>query len=530
MLHLVSLASLGLLALAGTPAPCESLAGLSTAGEEVLGAESVPAGDWQPPEGDPLKGLPSFCRVRLRLVPSNGSDIRAELWLPAEGWNGRFLGTGNGGYGGVVQHEALGDGIRRGYATVNDDMGTSPARGFDGSALVGKPVRWLDYGFRSTHAAAVAGKRIVAVHYGRTPHHSYFVGCSNGGRQALQAAERFPADFDGIVAGCAAGAGTRAVAQVAWMHAALRATPESMPSKEQVAALHSAVLAACGPTDTGPAGEAWLADPSTCAFDPGALACAGSGTPACLAPAQVEALRKIYSGPVNPRTGARIYAGLPRGAERHGYFAWVASKPQPPWDATFRWVLGADWDVARLDLDRDFSAVLDVLAPIVDAGTSDLSRFQKRGGRLILWHGWNDPVIPAGASIDFYRDLVDRRPGPVARRLASTRSFARLFLAPGVMHCLGGPGPFGFGAVSLGASFDADHDMLSSVVRWVEQGVAPERIVASKLTVDDVPSSGVVLERPLCPWPETAVYRGAGDRSRASSFACRPRPNPSAPR
>ena len=529
MLHALLIATLGIAA-ATSPVPCESLAGLSVTGEEALGAEFVPGGDWKPPEGDPLKGLPASCRVRLRLSLGTGSDIRAELWLPAEGWNGRFLGTGNGGYGGIIMHGALGDGIRRGFATVNDDMGTSPASGLDGSALVGKPVKWLDFGYRSAHAAAVAGKRLTAAYYGRRPHHAYFVGCSNGGRQALQEAEKFPDDFDGIVAGCTAPAATRTIAQVAWMHAALRTSPASLPSKEQVEALHAAVLAACGPTDAGPAGEAWLADPSSCAFDPGALACSGSSPPGCLAPAQVEAMRKIYAGPSNPRTGARILAGLSRGAESYPFFAWLAAQPQAPLDATFRWVLGADWDPTHLDLDRDFAAVLGVLAPIVDAGGSDLSRFAKRGGKLVLWHGWNDPIVPAGASIDHYLDVVARQSGPAARRVETTRSFARLFFAPGVVHCQGGPGPFGFGAVSPGASFDADHDMLAGVVRWVEQGVAPDRFVASKLVVDDDPSSGVVFERPLCAWPKVARYRGAGDRTQASSFACvSPRPSPRSP-
>ena len=496
---------------------CEGLATLPLDGGTVTGSEAIGPGEWKAPDGKLLTDLPATCRVTLRLQPGAGSSIQAEVWLPRERWNWRLLGTGNGSYGGVIFHDDLADGVASGFATVNDDMGTAPAKGLDGSPLVGQPVKWLDFGWRATHATAIAARQVVEAFYGKPPHHAYFVGCSSGGRQALMEAQRFPEDYDGIVAGCAAREFTRTISQVVWMHRALRASAEASPSPEGLQALRKAVLASCGPTDSGPAGEPWLVDPARCAFDPDAIRCgATSGGTDCLTAAQVDAVRKIYAGPRNPRTGAQIYPGLPRGAEPVRYWAFLAGQPQPPWDGIFRWVFGPTWDAATFDFDRDEATLEAVLGPLLDASSPDLSRFARRGGKLLLWHGWSDPLNPAGASVDYYRQLAAAQPGG----LVSLRRFARLFLVPGVDHCAGGPGADGFWAARPASAPDPEHDMLMALVRWVEQGVAPSRIVASKF-LDDQPRKGVAFQRPLCPYPEVARYRGTGDRTQASSFSCR---------
>jgi feruloyl esterase len=301
------------------------------------------------------------------------------------------------------------------------------------------------------------------------------------------------------------------------LHRALRATPESLPTPEKFQALRKAILAACAPTDSGPSGDAWLLDPAACKFDPETIRCKEADGPDCLSAAQVEAVRKIYAGPRNPRTGATVYPGIPLGGEgMNRYLGFVAGQAQPPWDATIRWVFGAQWDAATFDFDRDEATLEEVLGPMLDASSSNLSRFAKRGGKLILWHGWMDGVNPTGSSVDYYKQLVAAQKGS----LAATRRFARLFLVPGVGHCAGGPGPDGFGVARPAAADDAENDMLLAVVRWVEQGVAPSRIIASKFVGDDR-AKGVVFQRPLCPYPEVAQYRGEGERTAASSFACR---------
>lgn len=517
MLQLALAVTTVLLSISEPARRCEELATLPLDGATVTSAVPVGPGDWKTSGGDLVRELPAFCRVSLHLSPSTGSSIRAEVWLPRDGWNGRLLGTGNGGYGGVIDDWALANGVRRGFATANDDMGTTPAKGMDGSPLIGQPVKWVDFGWRATHATAVVSKQVIASFYGKPHHHAYFTGCSSGGRQALMEAQRFPEDYDGIVAGCAAREFTRTIAQVVWLHRALRTATDSTWAPEKLSALRGAVLASCSPTDSGPTGDAWLAEPGACSFDPATIRCQQGDGPGCLTASQVEAVRKIYAGPANPRTGALIYPGLPRGAEPLRYWSFVAGQARPPWDGIFRWVFGSEWDASTFDFDRDEATLEAALGVVLDASSADLSRFARRGGKLVLWHGWSDTLNPAGASVDYYRQVVAAQKGG----LSATRRFARLFLVPGVNHCAGGPGADGFGVGQVASAPDAEHDLLLALVRWVEQGVAPVRIVASKFVDEDDPAKGVAFQRPICPYPEVARYRGAGDRTQASSFACR---------
>ena len=329
MLHFAIAVTAALVGTAEPSSACDKLTGLFTPGVTVIGAETIGPGAWKTPGGKDLDGLPATCRLSLRLSPSTGSSIQAEVWLPLEGWNGRFLGTGNGGYGGVIDHGALANGVARGFATANDDTGTAPAKGRDGSPLIGQPVRWLDFGWRATHTTAAVGKQMVAAFYGKPARHSYFVGCSAGGRQALMEAQRFPEDYDGIVAGCAARQQTRTLAQIVWLHRALRATPESLPTPEKLQALRKAVLAACGPTDSGPSGDAWLVDPAACTFDPATIRCKEGDGPDCLSDAQVEAVRKIYAGSAQPADRRGGACRHPAGRRGDGTVTWGPSPARP---------------------------------------------------------------------------------------------------------------------------------------------------------------------------------------------------------
>jgi feruloyl esterase len=530
-LHLVALAVMATLllapnALAADPSRCEALSKGTVPSAKVTLAEVVPAGDWKDPQGGTRRSLPAFCRVALDLSTGTGSAIRAEVWLPLEGWNGRLLGTGTGSYGGQVDYGQLEETITRGFAGVSDDMGTAPAKGMDGAPLVGQPVKWLDFGHRAAHAAAVVAKQVSAAFYGRPAHHAYFMGCSTGGQQALSEAQRYPEDYDGVVAGCGAWDRIGVHASVVWMHRVLRAEQDALPTAETISLLHKATLAACGPRD-GPAAAEYLLDPSRCAFDPGRLECKEAKGPACIPAAQVRALRALHAGPRNPRTGAVIYPGLPRGAESARYFAFVAGQPTPPWDGLFRWVFGAGWDPATFDFDRDLATVRSVLGEMLDAASADLGAFEKRGGKLLLWHGWADPINSAGNTISYYQRLVAERGGRDRDPLAAVRRFARLFLVPGVKHCWDGPGPDAFGAALRAPSYDSEHDAIAALVRWVEQGVPPDRIVATKFK-DPEAATGIVFQRPLCPWPEVAAPRPGADASRADRWACGPAPGASA--
>lgn len=521
--HLPSLLSMAALlwphpALAEGVTPCQALSKVTFPAAKVTLAEPVPAGDWKDPRGGLHRALPAFCRVALDLSAGTGSAIRAEVWLPQEGWNGRLLGVGTGSYGGQVDYDQLQDTITRGFAGVSDDMGSAPAKGLDGSPLVGQPVKWLDFGHRAAHAAAVAAKQVIAAFYGRPAHHAYFAGCSTGGQQAMSEAQRYPEDYDGIVAGCGAWDRIGVHAAVIWTHRVLRAEPGALPTAESIALLRKATLAACGPKD-GPTGAEYLLDPSRCAFDPGALECKEAKGPDCIPAPQVRALRALHAGPRNPRTGEVVYPGLPLGAESARYLAFVAGQPSPPWDGLFRWVFGPGWDPATFDFDRELATVRGVLGEMLDANSTDLGAFERRGGKLLLWHGWADSINSAGNATSYYRRLVEERRSRDRDPLAAVRRFARLFLAPGVSHCAFGPGPDGFGAAQRASSYDPEHDAIAALVRWVEEGVPPDRIVATRFK-DPETATGIDFQRPLCPWPEVAAPRPGGDASRAEGWAC----------
>jgi feruloyl esterase len=488
-------------------ATCESLTQLKLPHTTITAAELVSEGTFTPPGAKPIEKLPSFCRVAATLSPTSDSEIRIEVWMPASGWNARFEGTGNGGYAGGLAWGSLGGELRRGFAVANTDMGMRPPAGSDASAFVNHPEKWADWGYRATHEMTVAAKLIVKAFYETAPKYSYFSGCSTGGEQALMEAQRFPDDYDGILGGAAANNRTGVHTSVLWDYVVTHRDPAGYIPPAKLPALASAVLAACDSLDG--LKDGLITDPRRCRFDPATLACKGAETDACLTAAQVETVRRVYAGPANPRTKQQIYPGVPPGSEPD----WSRFGPPPdklgpvPFEAIFKWTFGPDWNWRTFDFDRNYSAMVTKLGPVVNALNPDLSAFQSRGHKLIVYHGWADWLVPPGEAIN-YREAVlsDQKkragrkatPAEVAR---ATDQFYRLFMIPGMAHCGGGPGLTGFSG-------------MDPLVKWVEEGTAPDSvIVAGK-------PGGVAVHRPVCPHPQVAQYRGSGDPNDAASFVC----------
>lgn len=521
---------------------CEDLQTLSLPHTTIAFAQSEPAGTFAPPVGPPLTGLPAFCRVVGAAHPTADSNIGFEVWIPAgAAWNGKYLQVGNGGFAGSIPYSALGNALRRGYATAGTDNG-HVAGGTNAAWALGHPEKIVDFGYRALKETTNNAKAILAALKSTSPAHSYFFGCSDGGREALMEAQRFPDDFDGIVAGAPANFWTHLLFDAAWTQQALLA-PGSYIGPAKLPAVQAAALAACDLVEDN-IQDGIVADPRDCTFDSTVLQCTGVETTACLTGPQVTALKKIYAGPHSPRTGALIHPGHEPGAE-------APPASFPLWETGpslvgiggsllnqfavnfFRFMVfdDASFDILTLNFDGDV-AFTDgklvngqPLSSVLNSTNPDLSAFQKRGGKLIHYHGWNDPAIGARNSINYYESVATaQRPGKGHGKgedkvgLRRTQDFYRLFMVPGMLHCGGGPGPNNFGQ---GASLaDADHDVVKALEQWVEQGVAPERIIATKF-VNDNPASGIALTRPLCPYPQVAVLgRPGADTTDAKNFIC----------
>jgi feruloyl esterase len=470
--------------------PCESLRAVQMDGMTVTVAESVKAGgEAKYPE------LPAFCRVAATLRPSGDSEIKIEVWMPeAAAWNGKFEGTGNGGWGGSIDPGALAAGVMRGYATSSTDTGHS---GGSASFAMGHPEKLIDFGYRSVHGMTVAAKALIAAFYGEPAKLAYFEGCSSGGRQALMEAQRFPEDYDGIVAGSATNNWTKMMFGRMWVGQATLSDPANYIPPAKYPVIHRAVLAACDAMDGVKDGV--LDDPTKCQFDPGVLACKNDVDSAdCLTKPQVEAARKIYSPATNPRTGEVIFPPMERGSE----LVWgrLAGGPEPIALANdyFKFVVFEDpkWDFRRLNFDGDVAKAIKKDGGVLTATNPDLRPFFARGGKLIQYHGWTDQQVMPENSINYYKSVV------AAVGTAKVDASYRLFMAPGMNHCGGGDGPNKF-------------DMLRALETWREDGNAPEIVIASHSTDGNVDRT-----RPLCAYPEVARYKGNGSTDDAANFAC----------
>ena len=468
---------------------CADLRAVKVDGMTVTQAESVKAG------GDAkYPNLPAFCRVAATLRPTSDSEIRIQVWMPeAVRWNGKYEGTGNGGWGGSIDAGALASGVMRGYAVSATDTGHS---GGSASFAMGHPEKLIDFGYRSVHGMTVAAKALIAAFYGDGPKLAYFEGCSSGGRQALMEAQRFPEDYDGIVAGAATNNWTNMMFARMWVAQVTLSDPADYIPPEKYPVIHKAVLAACDSMDGVKDGV--LNEPMKCRFDPGVLACKGADAADCLTRPQVEAARKIYSPATNPRTGEVIFPPMERGSE----LVWgrLAGGPKPIElaDDYFKYVVFEDpqWDFRTLNFDGDVAKAMKKDAGVLSATNPDLRPFFARGGKLITYHGWTDQQVMPENSINYMKSVV----ATVGE--AEADASYRLFMVPGMNHCGGGDGPNKF-------------DMLGALELWREDGKAPEVVIASHATGGKVDRT-----RPLCAFPEVAKYTGSGSTEDAANFAC----------
>jgi feruloyl esterase len=510
------------------PAPCESLASLHLADTTISVAAMVPAGTVLPPPIGTI--VTTMCRVAGSIKPTSDSDIKFELWMPAAGWNGKFLSAGEGGYAGAINYGGIKNALMRGYAGGSTDTGHV---GGTADFAPGHPEKVTDYGWRGKHLQAARSKDIIRAFYGEPVKHSYFSSCSNGGRQALMEIQRFPEDYDGVLVGAPAHDWSHLMAGFVWNEQALWNTPGAYLSTSKLAAVQAATLATCDALDGVTDGV--VEDPRRCSFDPASLACpAGTDGASCLTPPQVSAVRKITAGARNPRTGKQIFPGWFTSAanEAGSWPVWITGPAAP--GASVQAFFGNGffgrivneipapgvWDFSTFNFDSDMAAAEAKAERTLTAMNADLRGFRhhNRHGKIIMWHGWEDPAISALSSVSYYQRVV--------RANDDARDFFRLFMAPGMLHCGGGPGPNSFGqslAQARPLSNSPEHDILSALERWVEEGVAPERIVAVKY-VNNQPAQGIQRTRPLCAYPKVAVYKGTGSTDDAANFECR-KPN-----
>lgn len=516
-------------AVASPPSPAEQAARCIALGDlrlpdtSIVSAALVPAKATESNAAGETPGYRSFCRVVARVKSAPDSDIGVEIWLPVEGWAGVFHGNGNGGFAGVLGggYSGMADGLRRGFATATTDTGTAPATPLEGDALIGQTRKWRDWGRLSTHVMTTTGKAITKAFYGEAAKRAYYTGCSTGGQQGLIESLYYPDDYDGILVGAPVINRTWGHAAVLWDYTAAHRTPGSLLSPGKLKLLNKAAVASCWRQGHGLAGDPFVTDPMACRFDPAVLKCEGAASDACLTAPEIATARAFYSGPTD-RNGKPTYFGWLPGSEMPDTFGWsflqAPINGEPPFSALFKWVFGADWDWKGFDFDRDMPAVEVQLDMVVnDATRGSIAPFAARGGKLIIYHGLADTLVAPAQSVAFY----ERQ----ARQLSGARKIedhARLFLAPGMMHCGGGAGPDAFNA-TLGIpprppAEDARHDIFSALIAWTERGEAPDHIIATKFSRAD--EGAIDMQRPLCPYPQKPVYRGTGSTRAAANFAC----------
>ena len=453
----------------------------------IQSAELVAAGPFTvvPPGGQaPVTvELPAHVRVRV-VVPA---QITIEVWLPTEQWNERFQGVGGGGLAGLISYAALATAIQAGFAAASTDTGHEGNT--DALWAIGRPDLVEDYGHRAIHEMTLKGKAIVEAFYGRPARHAYFTGCSTGGRQGLMEVQRYPADYDGVLSGAPAINISTFHAGQLWAMQHTLANPSGFITADQYEAINRAILDAWDARDG--VADGVLDDPREVVVDYATVQAAAG-----LSDSQVNALRALYEGPVNS-AGEQVYPGLMPGGEPLWQPLVAGPRPLHIAPAIYGQMVFQDprWDWRTFTYDADLEAARAKLGEVMDAMSPDLSAFRDRGGKLIVYHGWSDFQISPEATRRYYESVVEASGGR-----AATERFARLFLLPGVGHCRGGTGPDMF-------------DGIGPLVKWVEDGVAPERIVARQV-IDGV----VTRSRPLFPYPRVARWTGRGSVDDADNF------------
>jgi Tannase and feruloyl esterase len=534
---------------------CEGLINLSLPQGQVTAAHTVTGGTFNTPPGCTTgstgcttnTGLPQFCRVAGTATPTNDSIINFEVWIPTEAsFNGKYEQLGCGGFCGSIGYSALANAIRRGYAAAATDDG-SQAGGLATFAL-GHPEKIIDFGYRALKETTDKSKAIITALAGQHPQRSYFNGCSDGGREALIEAQRYPDDFDGIIVGSPANFWTHLLFAAVWDEQALLDDPASYIPPSLLPVLSKAALAHCVGQDGGVKTDLFLNDPRDCHFDPAAVQCVpGQDPTTCLSSAQVQAARKIYRGAHNPVTGELIFPGFEPGSESNpsNWPAWItgASRNADLTNSSNNLAQGEalqvffgegffadfvfqdpNFDFLTVNFTTDVTLTDEDFAAILNSTDPDLRPLSAHGGKIIHYVGWADAAIPPINSVNYYNsvraELAGVEPGHQhGDRWEEIQEFYRLFMVPGMAHCSGGDGPNAFGnGTSNGPVIDADHDLLKALERWVEEGVAPDKIIATHY-VNNTPASGVQFQRPLCPFPQVAQY-AVGDPTNADNFRC----------
>ena len=496
-------------------AACADIANMSIADGSVTSAEAVSAGGFEPaasqfgpPPGvaaSPYADVPQFCRVQLTLTPSADSDIKSEVWLPLEEWNGKYVGVGNGIWAGSISYTEMGANVARNYATAATDTG-HVGNGMSADWAIGHPEKLVDFGHRAVHVTTVAAKAVVKEFYGKAPELSIWNSCSTGGRQGLMAAHRYPEDFDAISSMAPANPMTDLMTQTMWQGYQPQRFGVAIGPAE-LALVHGAVMNQCDALDGLQDGV--IGRPMQCTFDPVELLCAPGQEEGCLSAGQVGAVGAFYDG-TRANDGTWMLPGWPRGSEMQMIPLVMGAEPFPVAMSYFRDLVfqgqgGWDWKTmdyrSYTDLAREYGS------DILNAPHDGLSEFFSRGGKLLLSHGWNDGLIPATNTLRYYHGLYNALP------LEQAQQQTRLFMAPGMEHCSGGEGP-------------SEFDTLGAVDAWATTGIAPDRIIATRPTQAGGGFGGPPapprepMERPLCAWPTVAIYNGEGDPGVASSFSC----------
>lgn len=478
--------------------PCEEMTKVPLQGGTITAASLVGAGQFAPAPGNWKEGwelfpkLPAFCRVEATLRLTNDSAIRIEVWMPESGWNGKLVEGGNAAYMPDFSYGIMAQALLEGYAATSSNTGHE---GASAAFALDHPQKLIDWAYRAVHENAIAAKAIVEAHYGDASRRAYFDGCSTGGRQALGEAQRYPADFNGIVDGDPGINLTHQTAGELWTTQQAHRAPGAEIPASKFAMIHAAALAACDTIDGVKDGV--IENPLQCHFDPGTLLCKGADGPDCLTAAQVQTARDTYRGARNA-SGKQIFPGLMPGSEM-GWKTLDGPKPMGYALDSYRYMVmkNPKWDYVTLNLDRDVPDADKTVASLVNNADPNLKLFFARGGKLIGYHGWADPGISPFNSINYYKS--------VAKAMGGEKTLSndyRLFLVPGMLHCGGGDGTSHF-------------DMLTALNDWVTTGKAPASIPASRIR-----NGNVDRTRPLCPYPQQAVYKGTGSTDEATNFMC----------
>jgi feruloyl esterase len=481
-------------ALLAAATSCESVASIALRNATITAATPVEAGAFPPPPGGRgpnagavYKTLPAFCRIAATLKPSADSAIKIEVWMPASNWNGKLQSVGNGAWAGTISYPALATALAAGYAAASTDTGHE---GNKPDFIPDHPEKVVDFAYRAVHEMTAASKAIIAAYYGDGPQYSYWNGCSTGGRQAMAEAQRFPADYDGIIAGAPASYVTKLQGSQVWTSAVTHKNEAGYIQPAKYAAIHKAALDQCDALDGVKDGV--IEHPGRCKFDPKVLECKGDDGPSCLTAPQVELARKIYSGP-------GFFPGLEPGSE----IGWATLSGPKPMDLAvdiYKYLVFQDpkWNYLTFNPDTDLPRAEQTISGVMNSVDPNLKPLFAHGGKLLQYHGWADPGIPPRSSVNYYKSVLDRLGGK-----AKVDDSYRLFMVPGMGHCGGGDGTSTF-------------DMVSALDQWIVQGKPPDQIPASKVV-----SGATVRTRPLCPYPQVATYKGSGSTDDTANFTCK---------